>query len=118
MPSRGADAERSEVQKKFAVKTLPRQLNATVKHNAAGVFGMSGPNGFYIIQKANPGFDKKYTALGKVIAGADVLAQMKPGDVIRSVRLTRVGKGAQDFKADDESFKKLLEAATGKKTTT
>jgi len=106
----------SDVQKKFAVKTLPKQLNAKVKHDAAGVFGMMTPNGFYLTQKPNAGFDKKYIALGQVIAGADALAQMKPGDVIRSIRLTRVGKAAQDFKADDESFKKLL-AAAGKKAT-
>jgi cyclophilin family peptidyl-prolyl cis-trans isomerase len=99
------------------VKSLPKQLNTSVKHDAAGVFGMTTPNGFYLTQKANPGFDKKYVALGKVIAGADVLSQLKAGDVVRGIRLTRVGKAAQDFKADDESFKKLLAAATGKKTT-
>ena len=77
-----------------------------------------GPNAFYVTTKANPGFDKKYTALGKVIAGADVVAALKPGDAIRRIQITRVGQAARDFKTDDESFKKLLEAATGKKTTT
>ncbi len=108
----------SEIQKKFAVKTLPKQPNGSVKHDAAGVFGMMTPNTFYLTQKANPGFDKKYTALGKVIAGADVAAQLKPGDPIRRIQITRVGQAARDFKTDDETFKKLLEAATGKKKTT
>jgi hypothetical protein len=105
----------SDIQKKFAVKMLPKRLNAVVKHDTAGVLGMMTPNGFYLTQKANPGFDKKHTALGKVIAGADVLANIKLGDTIRSIRITRVGKAATDFKADDESFKKVLAAATGKK---
>jgi hypothetical protein len=108
----------SDIQKKFAVKTLPKQLNPKVKHDAAGVFGMMTPNGFYLTLKANPGFDKKYTALGKVIAGADVIAQLKKDDAIRRIQITRVGQAARDFKADDESFKKLLEAATAKKKTT
>jgi hypothetical protein len=108
----------SDVQKKFAVKTLPKQSNPTVKHDSAGVFGMMAPNGFYLTLKPNPGFDRKYTALGKVIAGADVLAQLKPGDAIRRIQITRVGQAARDFKTDDEAFKKLLEAATGKKKTT
>ena len=107
----------SENQKKFAVKTLPKQLNPSVRHDGAGVFGMMSPNGFYLTLKANPGFDKKYTALGKVIAAADVVAQLKPGDVIRSIRLVRVGRAAQAFKADDETFKRLRDAAAGKRKT-
>ena len=107
----------SEIQKKFAVKTLPKQLNPKVKHDAAGVFGMMTPNGFYVTAKANPGFDRKYTALGKVIAGADVAAKLKAGDAIGRIQITRVGQAARDFKSDDEAFKKLLEAATGKKKT-
>ncbi len=108
----------SDMQKKFAVKTLPKQLNAVVRHDAAGVFGMTTPNGFYLTLKANPGFDRKYTALGKVIAGSDLLAQIRKDESILSIRITRVGQAARDFKTDDESFKKLLEAATKKKTTT
>ncbi|MGE5357506.1 MAG: M20/M25/M40 family metallo-hydrolase [Bacteroidales bacterium] len=108
----------SETQKKFAVKTLPKQFNASVKHDAANVFGLLSPNGIYFTQKANPGLDRKYVALGKVIAGADVVAKLKTGESIRAIRITRVGKAATDFKADDESFKKLLEAATTKKKKT
>ena len=79
---------------------------------------MMTPSGFYLTAKANPGFDKKYTALGKVIAGADVAAALKQGDAIRRIQITRVGQAARDFKTDDETFKKLLAAATGKKKTT
>jgi cyclophilin family peptidyl-prolyl cis-trans isomerase len=107
----------SDMQKKFAVKSLPKQVNPAIRHDAPGVFGMTSPNGFYLTTKANPGFDRKYTALGKVIAGADVLARLKKDDAIRSIRILRVGKAAQDFKADDESFKKLLDAAAKKRTT-
>ncbi len=107
----------SDTQKKFAVKTLPKQVNTAIRPDAPGVFGMMSPNTFYVTTKANRGFDRKYAALGKVIAGADVVAQLKAGDAIRSIRIVRVGKAAQDFKADDDSFKKLLDAATRKKTT-
>ncbi len=108
----------SETQKKFALKTLPKQLNANVKHDVANVFGLLSPNGIYFTQKANQGLDKKYVALGKVIGGGDVVAKLKAGETIRGIRITRVGKAATDFKADDASFKKLLDAATAKKKTT
>jgi hypothetical protein len=108
----------SDTQKKFAVKSLPKQVNGVLKHDTAGVFGMQSPNAFYITQKANAGFDKSRTALGKVIAGGDVAARLKAGDTLSRIQIVRVGKAASEFKADDESFKKLLDAATGKKKTT
>jgi cyclophilin family peptidyl-prolyl cis-trans isomerase len=104
----------SDTQKTVAVKSLPKETNTAVKHDEAGVLGMMTPNTFYLTLKANPGYDRKYTALGNVIAGADVLAQLRKDVAITNVRITRVGQAAQDFKTDDESFKKLL-AAAGKR---
>jgi hypothetical protein len=36
------------------------------------------------------------------------LEGLKKGDAIRSIRITRVGQAARDFKTDDEAFKKLM----------
>ncbi|MGE5362015.1 MAG: M28 family peptidase [Bacteroidales bacterium] len=108
----------SDTQKRFAVKTLPKQPNGAVKHDAAGVFGLLSPSVLYITQKPNPGFDKSRTALGRIIAGADVAAKLKAGDTISRIQIVRVGDAARSFKTDDESFKRLLEAATAKKKTT
>ena len=69
---------------------------------------MMGPNQFYITLKKNAGLDGRYTALGKVVAGADGLTDIKAGDPIRFIRITRVGQAARDFKTDDEAFKKLM----------
>lgn len=104
----------SDIQKSVAVKTLPKQLNAVLKHDGAGFLGLSAPNAFYITLAKNRGYDRRYSAIGKVIAGADYLAQIKKSDAIRSVRITRVGQAASDFKTDDEGFGKLV-AAAGKR---
>jgi hypothetical protein len=98
----------SDIQKTVAIAKLPKTKNRSVKHEAAGVLGMMGPNQFYITLQKNTGFDNKYTALGKVIAGADALKDIKKGDPIRSIRITRVGQAARDFKTDDEAFGKLM----------
>jgi hypothetical protein len=45
-----------------------------------------------------------------VIAGKDQLAGLKKGDAIRSIRITRVGQAARDFRTDDEAFGKLMGA--------
>jgi len=98
----------SDVQKSVAIPKLPKTTNKAVKHDAAGILGLSGPNTFYLTLQKNKGLDGKYAALGKVIAGADRLVGLKKGDAIRSVRITRVGQAARDFKTDDEGFKKLM----------
>jgi hypothetical protein len=99
----------SDVQKSVAVPSLPMFANAAFKHDAAGVLGVSGPNAFYLTLQKSAGLDKKYTAIGKTIAGLDLLKKVKKGDAIRSIRIVRVGQAARDFKTDDEAFKKLLE---------
>jgi cyclophilin family peptidyl-prolyl cis-trans isomerase len=100
----------SDTQKSVAVDKLPLKPNPALKHGAAGVLGLTGPNSFYLTLQKNLGLDKTGTAIGTTIAGLDLLPKLKKGDEIRSIRITRVGKAAQDFKTDDESFQKLLGA--------
>jgi hypothetical protein len=101
----------SDVQKTVAIPKLPLIPNPSVKHDAAGVLGVSGPNQFYITTQKNGGLDRKFTALGRIIAGIGTLPEIKKGDAIRSIRITRVGPAARDFKTDDEAFNKLLAGA-------
>jgi cyclophilin family peptidyl-prolyl cis-trans isomerase len=103
----------SETQRAVAITKLPMTRNKAVSHTDAGVLGMSGPSQFYITTRKNTGLDGKYTALGKIVAGAGLLPEIEKGDQIRSIRITRVGPAARDFKVDDETFKTLLTA--GKK---
>ncbi len=100
----------SEVQKSVAVPALPLAPNAAIKHDAAGVLGVTGPNAFHLTLGRRAGLDKTATAIGRTIAGLDLLGTVKKGDAIRSIRIVRVGEAARDFKTDDEAFNKLLEA--------
>ncbi len=99
----------SEIQKSVAGATLLRELNTVLKHDAAGVLGMTGENQFYLTLKARPDLDLKYPAIGKVVAGAAVLDTLTKDDAIRSIRIIRVGQAATDFKTDNDSFQKLLQ---------
>jgi cyclophilin family peptidyl-prolyl cis-trans isomerase len=99
----------SDTQKSVAIAKLPKTTNAVLKHNASGILGLSGPNTFYLTLQKNSGLDKKSAALGTVIAGLGQLQDLKKGDAIRSIRITRVGQAARDFKTDDDAFKKLME---------
>jgi len=99
----------SDVQKTVAIPGLPLAANPALKHDAAGVLGVSGPNAFYLTLQKRAGLDKKSTAIGRTIAGLDLLKTVKKGDAVRSIRIVRVGQAARDFKTDDEAFRKLLD---------
>jgi len=105
----------SEAQKSVAIAKLPLIPNPGVKHDAAGVLGVAGANQFYITTQKNNGLDKKYTALGTIVAGLGQVPEIRKGDAIRSIRITRVGQAARDFKTDDEAFARLLAPKKGQK---
>ena len=104
----------SDVQKSVAVPRLPKATNRVLKHDAEGILGISSPNAFYLTLRKNTGLDRKYTAIGKVIAGLGLLQDVKKGDAIRSIRIIRVGQAARDFKTDDGAFTRLLAEAQKK----
>ena len=99
----------SDVQKSVAVAALPLAANPALKHDAAGVLGVSGPNAFHLTLRKRSGLDRTATAIGRTVAGLDLLKTLKKGEPIRSIRIVRVGQAARDFKTDDEAFKKLME---------
>ena len=99
----------SDLQKSVAGVSLPKTTNPALKHDGPGVLGMSYENRFYLTLKKVPGLDDKYPAIGRLVAGAGILAKLKKDDPVRSVRIIRVGQAAREFKTDNASFKKLLE---------
>jgi cyclophilin family peptidyl-prolyl cis-trans isomerase len=101
----------SETQASVAVAELPLTTNPALRHDAAGVLGLAGPNAFYLTLGPNPELDRRYTALGKVIAGQPSLARMTAGDEILRIRILRAGADAQAFATDDAAFQRLLDAA-------
>ena len=98
----------SEIQRAMAAD-IPMAPNPAVKHDGPGVFGMSGSNTFYLTLNANGGLDGRFTALGKVVAGAHALGGIAAGDEIRSIRILRSGEAATAFEASDEAFRQLLQ---------
>lgn len=47
----------------------------------------TGGSQFFITHSPQPHLDARYTAFGTVVAGMDVVDQLRPGDTIRSVRV-------------------------------
>jgi hypothetical protein len=98
----------SETQRSMMVEDLRIDPNPAVKHDGPGVFGVTAGNEFYLTLQANPGFDERSTALGRVVAGAHVLADLAAGDGIQRIRILRGGESARSFDTSDEAFGELL----------
>ncbi len=80
-----------------AAKVLPAERNAALKHDKPGVFGMMSPTQFYVTTAKAPAYDKKYVALGTVVADMKVVGTLAKGDGITRVAIIRVGQKATDF---------------------
>jgi len=95
---------------------IPDEINPELKHNKPGILAMANtgfPNSggcqFYITQKELPNLDGRYSIFGELVEGLDVIGKIEKGDLIKSIKIDRVGKEAVSFKVDNESFRKMVQ---------
>ena len=87
-----------------------------LKHDKAGTLSMAnagaGTNGsqFFITHKATPHLDGLHTVFGYTVQGLDVVNSIEQNDIIKSVKIVRVGKDAKRFNAS-KVFKEYYEKA-------
>ncbi|HLP65398.1 peptidylprolyl isomerase [Flavobacterium sp.] len=93
-----------------------------LNHDTPGILSManSGPgtnsSQFFITIVPTPWLDGKHTVFGKVVQnGMEVVTKIVQGDFIKSVKIIRNGKEAENFNANkifDDQFKLKVEAET------
>ena len=96
---------------------FPNEIHSDLSHDQAGMLGMAngGPHTnsgqFYITLGDRSYLDGDYTVFGSVIQGMEVVNSIVQDDVIKNIKIVRVGKKAKQFKADETTFRQLVSAA-------
>ena len=100
--------------------SFPDEFHSKLKHSKPGILSMAnaGPNTngsqFFITHKPTRWLDNKHSVFGVTIKGMNVVNRIAKGDVIKSIRIVRVGEKAKNFKVDNDSFNKMIEEADKK----
>jgi len=99
---------------------FPDEIDSSLKHKGPGILSMAnagpGTNGsqFFITHTATSWLDGKHTVFGQVVKGQEVVNAIAQGDKIEKVKIHRIGKAAEQFKADQASFDALLKKQSEK----
>lgn len=86
---------------------FPDEIVSDLKHSGPGILSManSGPatNGsqFFITHKETPWLDGKHTVFGHVVQGQSVVDTIAQDDLMKSVKIIRVGAEAKKFNATE-----------------
>jgi peptidylprolyl isomerase len=94
--------------------SFPDEIDPVLKHDKPGILSMAnagpGTNGsqFFITIVPTPHLDGRHTVFGQVVQGQNIVNTTKQGDKINKIAIIRNGAAANNFKADQENFDRLL----------
>jgi peptidyl-prolyl cis-trans isomerase A (cyclophilin A) len=97
--------------------TLPRERGAAPDTSLPGTLVMDGfvtesaGSRFFVTIEGDGFLNDRYTAFGTLVSGSKILEKLKRGDVVESVRISRIGAEAEALSFDDQAFRNLYDEA-------
>ena len=92
---------------------IPDQFHPDLRHDRPGVVSLltetphTGSSRFVITRRAAPELDEVYPVFGEVVDGLDVLDTLRRGQILKRVRIVRVGIEARNYRVDGQRFAEL-----------
>jgi peptidylprolyl isomerase len=90
--------------------TIPRETGTAFSAASPGTLMMDGFSSeasgsrFFITMTADAFLDTKFTAFGQMVDGTNTLKKLKKGDVVKSVKIIRIGDASENILFDRETF--------------
>ena len=85
---------------------IPDQFHPDLRHDRPGVVSLltetphTGNSRFVITRRAAPELDDVYPVFGEVIDGQDVVDALRRGQILKRIRIVRVGPAARAYRVD------------------
>ncbi|MBN2736143.1 MAG: peptidylprolyl isomerase [Spirochaetales bacterium] len=97
--------------------TIPDEFAAGLSHKGPGYLSMvnNGPNTsgsqIFITLSEASWLDNRNNLFGEIVEGQNVIPQLEVNDVIKTVKILRVGDQYKDYKVDQNTFSNMLKSA-------
>ena len=92
---------------------IPDQFHPELRHDRPGVVSLftdsphTGNSRFVITRRAAPELDGVYPVFGEVVDGQEVTDTLRRGQILKRVRIVRVGAEARAYRVDGQRFAEL-----------
>lgn len=92
---------------------IPDQFHPELRHDRPGVVSLltesphTGSSRFVITRRAAPELDDVYPVFGEVIDGQDVVDALRRGQILKRIRIVRVGPAARAYRVDGQGLAEL-----------
>jgi peptidylprolyl isomerase len=97
--------------------TIPRETGGAFSAAGPGALLMDGFSSeasgsrFFITMIPDSFLDTKFTVFGQMVDGTKTLKKLKKGDIVKSVKIIRIGDQAENIQFDREAFDRYFLAA-------
>lgn len=99
---------------------IPDEFHTELNHHGEGILsyvsdGIDRNGGrFLMTMRSLPELDGRYTVFGRVVSGMQILKEVEEGDIIKEIKIKRIGKKYSNYRVNKDDFSNLYASAVSK----